>query len=287
MIGPTKPTRSKTQILCNLTTNLFAQKYVLDYEFPIGLNGPNNLFAFVARKHMQEFGTTESELGKIAISQRSNASRNENAYLRKLITMEEYLSSGMVSEPLRKLDCCIRVNGGSAVILTRKDLARSITDKPVFLKGFGGSFNHSFGDPMLTNIVYSGFTESSKIAFEIADTTASKCSLFELYDDYTIMALMELEDIGLCKKGEGGKFVERSEFTPEGNVPMNTGGGLLSAGQPGLAGGFVPLVESVRQLRNEADGRQVKNPTSALVTGGGGIAYGKNLGNCMTAILSV
>ena len=97
---------------------------------------------------------------------------------------------------------------------------------------------------------------------------------------------MELEDIGLCKKGESGKFVESSDFTPEGDVPMNTGGGLLSSGQTGLAGGFVPLVEAVRQLKGEASARQVKNPKSALVTGGGGIAYGKNLGNCMSAILS-
>src|SRR5579875_957305 len=269
-----------------ITTVQSAQTYVLDYEFPIGLKGPNNLFALVAKKHMEVYGTTESQLGKIAVMQRANALRNENAYLRTPITIEDYLKSEIVSEPLKRLDCCIRVNGGLAVILTRKELAARITDKPVFLRGFGGSFNYSFGDSMLTDVTYSGFTESSKIAFEIANTTASKCSLFELYDDYTIMALMELEDIGLCKKGEGGKFVERSEFTPEGDVPMNTGGGLLSAGQPGLAGGFVPLVESIRQLQNEAVGRQVKNPISALVTGGGGIAYGKNLGNCMTAVLA-
>ncbi len=263
-----------------------AQQYVKNYEFPIGLGGPNNLFGLIANRHMKQYGTRQEQLGNIAVAQRSNAIRNPNAYLRKPFTLEEYMQSELISEPLKKLDCCIKVNGGLAVIMTRSDLAKELTDSPVYLRGFGGSFNYSFGDVSLPDITYSGFVDSTKFACNVAGVSSRDCSLYELYDDYTVMVLMELEDIGLCKKGEGGKFVEHSNFAPEGDVPMNTGGGLLSSGQIGLAGGFLPLVEAVRQLRGDASDRQVKDAKSALVTGGGGVAYGKSLGNCMTAILS-
>ncbi|MCL4519268.1 MAG: thiolase family protein [Thaumarchaeota archaeon] len=236
---------------------------------------------------MQEFGTKDTQLGKIAVQQRENASNNPNSYLKKRITIEDYLTSEVISDPIRKLDCCIRVNGGLGVILARKDIAVKLTDKPVFLKGIGGSFNYSYGDSNQPSITHSGFREASRICSEIAGIKPEDCSLYELYDDYTIMTLVEMEDLGLCKKGEGGKLIERSDLSPTGDLPLNTGGGLLSSGQPGLAGGFVPLVEAVRQLQFEAVGRQVPDAVTAVVTGGGGLAFGKNLTNCMTAILGV
>jgi acetyl-CoA acetyltransferase len=252
-------------------------RYEGDFWMPIGMMGPNSEFSFVMRRHMHQYGTTAEQLGRIAVSQRHNASRNPNAYLRSPITLEDYLNSKVIADPIKLLDCCIAVNGGLAFIVTSAEKAQQMTDKPVYLQGFGEADNYTGNSRNRPDMTVTGIKVAAKDAYEMAGTTARDMSFAQIYDDYTIAVLMQLEDAGFCKKGEGGAFLEDTDMRFNGQLPVNTHGGQLSAGQPGIGGGFGHIVEAVRQLRGEGGERQVKNAGLGLVTSAGGIAHGGNL----------
>jgi acetyl-CoA acetyltransferase len=253
-----------------------------DFENPFGVMGPNSAFAMVMRKHAELYGTKPEHTGKIAVAQRENALRNPNAIFKSGITLEDYLSSRFVADPVRVLDAVMPVNGGAGFVVER---ASSKTSKPVYVLGLGECDNYSHGSKSLPDITYTGITVSSRTALEAAGIKQKDINLFEPYDDYTIAVLMQLEDAGFCEKGQGGKFVEEIDISYKGQLPVNTGGGQLSAGQPGLAGGFVNLLECVRQLRDEAEGRQVKGAKHGMVTGLGNLQYAKNLAFTSVAVL--
>ena len=256
-------------------------RYELDYERPFGMMGPNSMVALIMRRHMHQYGTKPEQTGKISVTQRFHASLNPNAYLKTPIKLDDYLNSRLISDPIRLLDACISVNGGLAFIVTSRRKARRLTDKPVYVLGFGENHTHSRADVTIT-----GIADASRDAFKMAKVRKSEISFFQPYDDYSIIVLVQLEDAGFCKKGDGGKFVEQTDLTLNGQLPVNTGGGQLSAGQPGMAGGFVHIVEAVRQLRGEGGKRQVKNARTGLVTGLGGLAFASNFANYYTLILS-
>jgi acetyl-CoA acetyltransferase len=256
-----------------------------DYEKPFGVMGPPSLFALVMKRHMSQYGTKFEHTGKIAVTQRDHAVLNPNAIFKTKITIEDYLNSRAIAYPMRLLDTVMRVNGGSAFIMVRSEEAQKWTDKPVYLLGFGESDNYFTPSRAQPDATYMGIRDASMQALKMSDCEASDMNFFQPYDDFTIAVLMQLEEAGFCAKGEGGKFVERTDLSYKGELPLNTGGGQLSAGQPGLAGGNVNLNEAIRQLRGEGEGRQIKDCRTGMVTGIGALQYGRNVGLNSVAVL--
>jgi acetyl-CoA acetyltransferase len=262
-------------------------RYETEFQKPFGMMGPNSQFAFILRRHMHQFGTKAEQLGKVAVTQRDHALRNPNGYLKQPLTLEQYLGSRMIADPIRIFDACIPVNGGLAFVVTSHENAKKIArkEKTVSVLGIAESDNFSKGSSLRPDMTYTGIADSSGKAFAMSEIQHKEIDFAQIYDDYTVAVLMQLEDAGFCAKGEGGKFVDQHDISYKGDLPINTGGGQLSSGQPAMAGGFVHIVESVRQLRGEAGERQVKDASIGLATGIGAISYGNSLANSMTVIL--
>jgi acetyl-CoA acetyltransferase len=225
-------------------------------------------YAMAARRHMIEYGTTIEQLAEIAVSARYNASHNPEAFYQEPITIDDVQSSRMIADPLTKLHCCIRSDGGGAVVLTSADRAKDLAKDPVYVLGSGESSSHT------TMSQWEDFTESpaarsGKLAFEQAGVTQDDIDVCQFYDAFTPMLLLTIEALGFCKKGEAGPFVEDGKLRFDGAFPTNTDGGGLSHCHPGMRGMFL-LVEAVRQLRGEAAGRQVPDAKLACVNGTGG-----------------
>ena len=256
-----------------------------DFQGPFGVMGASAQFALVQTRYMHEHALTSEQLGKIAVSARYHASLNPGAIYRTPFTLDDYMNSRLLSDPIRLLDCVPIVNGGLAYIVTSGKTARSITDKPVYLRGFGEINNYYHGSRALPDITTTGFVQSTPQAMKMAGVQHKDINFLQPYDDYPFIAMMTIEDFGFCKKGEGGRFVEEHDLSFNGDFPMSTDGGQLSGGQPGGAiGGFMPLVEAVTQLRGEAGVRQVKNASTGAACGFGGIPYGRPGRSCISLI---
>lgn len=252
-----------------------------NYVDVFGYGGPNTLMALVQRRHMEQYGTTLEQLGKIAVAQRENARLNPQALLRDPMSLEDYLNSRMISDPIRLLDCVMPCSGAECVVLASEERAREITDKMVYLVTDAEAVNAQVGD-MLPDKTTTGMTIVGKRLF--SEVAREQIDMYEIYDDYPIAVLIQIEDLGCCGKGQGGRFVAQRDLTFKGDFPLNTGGGQLSVGQAGLGGGFLHIVEALRQLRGEGGPRQVKKAEWALVTGIGWLAYGRNL-ICMAGLV--
>jgi acetyl-CoA acetyltransferase len=240
------------------------------FEVPYGPLVPS-LYALIAQRHMHEFGTTSEQLAEVAVTMRYHASLNPNAHKRELITVDDVLRSNMITAPLHMLDCALVSDGAAAVIVTTADRARDLPQPAVYLRGQGYGLRHShIGDT--EDITTTGAVESGNAAFKLAGVERSDIDVAQIYDCFTITLIVELEDLGFCPKGEGGRFVEGGRIRVGGELPLTTHGGLLSGGHPGLPGGFFHVVEAVRQLRGDAGARQVENAQLALVHGNGGVA---------------
>jgi acetyl-CoA acetyltransferase len=247
-----------------------------------GYGGPNSLMALIQRLHMEQYGTTLEQVGKIAIAQRENALTNPQALFREPMSMQDYLNSRMISDPIRLFDCVMPCSGAECVVLASEERAKEITDKLVYLVT-DAEISHY----QVANMLPDKTTFGQKVVGEriFSELRREDIDLFEIYDDYPIAVMIQIEDLGYCKKGDGGKFVDAHDLTYRGDFPVNTGGGELSVGQAGLAGGFLHIVEALRQLRGEADGHQVKKAERALVTGIGWLNYGRNLGTTAALVL--
>jgi acetyl-CoA acetyltransferase len=231
------------------------------FEVPYGPLVPS-LYALVAQRHMHEYGTTPEQLAEVAVTIRKHASLNPNAHKRELITVDDVLKSRMITSPLHIFDCAIVSDGAAACIVTSADRARDLKARPVHLLGQGYGLRHShIGDTELTT---TGAVDSGRDAFRTAGLTPADVDVAQIYDCFTITVIVELEDLGFCKKGEGGAFVENGRIGLGGALPITTHGGLLSGGHPGLGGGFFHVVEAVRQIRGEAGARQVKDAEVAV-----------------------
>jgi acetyl-CoA acetyltransferase len=222
----------------------------------------------VAHRHMHEFGTTIEQLAEIAVSARYNAGFNPDAYYRDPITIDDVQSSPMVADPFTNVHCCIRSDGGGAVVLTSEERARDLAKAPVWILGQGEALNTT------TMSEWDDFTESPAVrsganAFARAGLNPDDVDICEIYDAFTGMVLLTLEALGFCKKGEGGPFVADGRLRLGGALPTNTDGGGLSACHPGMRGMFL-MVEAVKQLRGECGERQVPDPHVACVSATGG-----------------
>ncbi|MFI9203558.1 thiolase C-terminal domain-containing protein [Streptomyces sp. NPDC053048] len=231
-------------------------------------------YAMAARRHMHEYGTTLEQLAGIAVQARANAAHNPDAMYRTPLTVDDVLGSSVIADPFTRLQCCIRSDGGCAVLLAAEEYVADTAKPPVWILGTGSAVSHTtmseWEDFTVTPAAVSG-----RLAFERAGVAPHEIELAELYDAFTYMTLVTLEDLGFCAKGEGGAFTANGRLTIGGDLPVNTDGGGLSACHPGMRGLFL-LVEAVRQLRGEAqEGRQVRTaggrpPRLAVASGTGG-----------------
>ncbi|MHB8439713.1 MAG: thiolase C-terminal domain-containing protein [Acidimicrobiales bacterium] len=224
--------------------------------------------AMAARRHMHEYGTAIEQLAEIAVSARYNAQFNPSAYYRDPITVDDVQSSGMVADPLTKLHCCIRSDGGGAIVITHEERARDCASTPIWVLGTGEAISHTAMSE------WADFTESPCVrsgakAFGQAGVSPADIDVLQVYDSFTLTVLLTLEGLGFCGKGEGGGFVEDGKLRVGGALPTNTDGGGLSACQPGMRGIFL-LVEAVKQLRGECGERQVPDAELACVNATGG-----------------
>jgi acetyl-CoA acetyltransferase len=220
---------------------------------------------------MYEFGTTREQLAKVAVTASEWASLNPEALKREPLDVGDVLASPLISDPLRKLDICLVTNGAGALVLTRADRARSAGARTVAVLGCGESHSHAYVTNM-RSFVTTAACESSAAACEMAGVGPRDMHFAQIYDAFTIMVPIGLEDLGFCAKGEGGPFVERG-IGPGSRLPVNTSGGGLRYCHPGMFGIFA-LVEGVRQLRGECGARQVDAARLGIVHGFGGILAG-------------
>ena len=229
-----------------------------------------NMYAMVAARHMHEYGTTAEQLAWIKVAASTHAQYNPHAMLPKVVTVDEVVNSPLVSTPLHRLDCCVISDGGGAVIVAREDIAKSLKRPLVKVIGTGETVKGQMGGNV--DLTYSGAVVSGKTAFEEAKVSHADIKYASIYDSFTITVLMQLEDLGFCKKGEGGKFVQDGNLiSGVGKLPFNTDGGGLCNNHPTNRGGITKVIEAVRQLRGEAHPKvQVPNCDIALAHGTGG-----------------
>lgn len=235
---------------------------------------PVHGYAMVARRHMHEFGTTPEQLAWVRVAASHHAQHNPHAMRREVVSVEDVLASPMVSDPLRRLDCCVVSDGGGAVVVTRPEIARSLARPKVKVIGAGEAFKHADGGRI--DLTYSAGIRSGAMAFEEAGVSRADIGYASLYDSFTITVIVQLEDLGFCKKGEGGKFVaDGNLISGVGKLPFNTDGGGLCNNHPGNKGGMTKILEAVRQCRGEAHPAvQVKKHDVVLAHGTGGSLAG-------------
>jgi acetyl-CoA acetyltransferase len=234
----------------------------------VGLTSPNSLYALAARRHMNRFGTTSEQLGAVAVAQRAWAAGNPLARFREPMTIDDLQSSRMIADPLHLLDCCMVSNGAIAFVLTSEDRAKALPQPPVYVLGWGqGHPTYSMTRGCEFGLV-SGAGQSGATALRMAGVKLSEIDQAQIYDCYTFTVLITLEDYGFCEKGEGGSFVASGALDPGGSLPVNTGGGQLSAY---YLWGVTPLSEAVIQGRGHGGDRQAGRNDLILVSGNGGI----------------
>jgi acetyl-CoA acetyltransferase len=239
------------------------------YESPYGPLLPVSAYAMAAARHMHQFGTTRKQLADVAVAARQWALLNPMAWEKTPLTHAEVIGARKVSDPFTVRDCCLVSDGGGALVLTRADRARHLHKPPVYVLGVGEAMSHASISNM-PDLTVTGAVASSQAAFDMAGYDAQDMHLAMLYDAFTIMPILFLEDLGFCAKGEGGAFVSDGGIAPGGHLAVNTNGGGLSYCHPGMYG-LLLMVEAVRQLRGECGARQLKGCSLAVAHGNGGV----------------
>ncbi|HEY3701126.1 MAG TPA: acetyl-CoA acetyltransferase [Acidimicrobiales bacterium] len=240
-----------------------------EWEMPYGLAMPMGAYALAASRHMARYGTTSEQLAQIAVDTRRWAAMNPRARFRDPITIADVLASPIQASPLHLLDCCLVTDGAGAFVVTSAERAQDLAKPAIYVLGAATCGDHQMISQMPELTTTAG-ARSGPAAFEMAGVKPDEVDLLMAYDSFTITALLHLEDLGFCPKGEGGAFVEDGKLGPGGSLPTNTNGGGLSYTHPGQYGMFL-LVEAVRQLRGECGSRQVSNPEVAVAHGSGGV----------------
>ena len=235
----------------------------------------------VAMRHMYEYGTTSEQLAWVKVAASHHAQHNPQRHAAQRRHGEEVINSPMIADPLHRLDCCVVSDGGGALIVARPEIAKSLKRPQVKIIGAGEALKHQMGGKV--DLTYSGAAWSGPRAFEEAGVKHADIKYASIYDSFTITVVMQIEDLGFCKKGEGGKFVaDGNLISGTGKLPFNTDGGGLCNNHPANRGGMTKVIEAVRQLRGEAHPEvQVKNCDLALAHGTGG-SLGHRHGSCHT-----
>jgi acetyl-CoA acetyltransferase len=258
-----------------LTLANFSQ-FARDAVYPYGAGGPNASFAFLTAHYMKQHGATREDFGKLCVAQRANALKFESALFKKPLSMDEYLAARPIAEPLHLFDCVMPCAGADAFLVLTEAKAKALRLPYVHLKATIERHNAFATDPVQMR---AGWALDRDDLYAQAGVGPKDIDFVETYDDYPVISLMQIEDLGFCAKGEGPAFVRKHTFTHDGSFPLNTSGGQLSVGQAGAAGGFLGMVEAIRQLTGEAGARAVKDAKLGLVSGFGMINYDRGLGS--------
>jgi acetyl-CoA acetyltransferase len=244
---------------------------ILPYEKPYGALFPISGYAMVMQRHMHEFGTSREQLAQVAVAASQWAALNPEALKREPLTVEDVLASPLISDPLRKLDICLVTNGGGAIVLVASERAKKLKRRGISVLGTGESHDHCYVSN-LPSFTTTAAVASGKAAYEMSGLGPGDMDVVQIYDAFTVMVILGLEDLGFCAKGEGGRMVANG-IGPGSKLPVNTTGGGLRYCHPGMFGIFL-LVEAVRQLRGECGERQVAKARRSLVHGFGGVLAG-------------
>jgi acetyl-CoA acetyltransferase len=263
-----------------LTLANFSQ-FARDAVYPYGAGGPNASFAFLTSYYMDKYGARREDFGKLCVAQRANALKNDLALFKKPLTLEEYLNARPIAEPLHLFDCVMPCAGADAFLVLSEEKAKSLKIPYARLLGTIERHNAFAGDPVQMR---AGWALDRDDLYAQAGVGPGDLDFVQTYDDYPVISLMQMEDLGFCEKGEGPAFVRKNTFTCDGTFPVNTSGGQLSAGQAGAAGGFLGMVEAIRQLTGEAGARQVADAKLGLVSGFGMINFDRGLGSGATIL---
>jgi len=268
--------------------NTRQRHYQAEWATPSGYLGPPYAFGLLSKRYEHQFGLDYEALGKLAVAQRGHAILNDLACekLRKPLTVADYVNSRMIADPIRLLDSVMVCDGASGLLVTsRKNAEKRGLSKIVVPIGYGERTTYRASEAIV-DITTTGHKSAGQKAFAAAGLKPKDIASFHPYDDFIIAIMLQLEMLGFCKHGQGCDFIKANDFTHTGSLPLNTSGGQISAGQVGLAGGGTNLIEAVRQLLGEGGKRQVKNTKNAMVTGIGGIPYGRNWSTSAVMILT-
>jgi acetyl-CoA acetyltransferase len=250
-------------------SRVFSASESLAYEAPYDPLWPITGYALIASRHMHEYGTTSEHLAEVAVAARQWAVLNPDAAVSEQLTIDDVLSSPMISTPLHRYDCCLVSDGAGALVVTSPERARDEHESPIYV--LGAAEGHGARSvSQLPSFVSSPATVTGPGALAQAGVELSDVDTFQVYDAFTITTLQILEDLGLCPKGEAGPFVSDGRLRPGGGLPVNTSGGGLSYRHPGMLG-MTLLLEAATQLRHRGGPRQVPDAQLTLVHGLGGV----------------
>ena len=245
-----------------------------DAVYPYGAGGANASFALIARNYMREFGAKREDFGKIAVSQRANALRNPHALMKSPLTIEQYIAARPIADPIHLFDCVMPCAGAEAFLVMREDMAASLKLPVARILATIERHNAFGNDPVQ---VRGGWAMDIDELYAMAGVKPDDLDFVQTYDDYPVISMMQFEDLGFCRKGEGPDFVRQHDLTIDGSFPHNTSGGQLSVGQAGAGGAYLGLVEALRQVVGCAGPTQVKDARLGLASGFGMINYDRGL----------
>lgn len=253
-------------------------RFAMDASYPYGFGGPNANFALLTDAYMRTYGATREDFGRICVAQRNNALLNPNALMKKPLSLDDYLHARPIAEPIALFDCVMPCAGSECFLVMSEEEAASRNLPYATLGSAIERHNAHADDPIQLR---GGWTLDIDELYGMAQCTPSDIDLLQTYDDYPVISMMQIEDLGFCDKGDAAEFVRTHDLTVNGDFPHNTSGGQLSAGQAGAAGGFIGMVEAIRQVTGTAGGTQVADATTAMVSGFGMINYDR--GVCTSA----
>ena len=255
-------------------------RFAQDASYPYGSGGPNASFALLTDHYMRKYGATRADFGKIAVAQRANARRYAPALMQGALSLQQYLDARAISDPIHLFDCVMPCAGAEAFMVMRADIAAELGLKTVKILSTIERHNAYPDDPIQDR---GGWAMDKDELWEMAGIPPDQVDFLQTYDDYPVISMMQIEDLGFCAKGEAPAFVRDHDLEITGSFPHNTSGGQLSVGQAGAAGGFLGLVEALRQLTGTAEGTQVKGAKTGVVSGFGMINYDR--GVCTAAAI--
>ena len=249
-------------------------RFAQDASYPYGSGGPNSCFALLTDNYMQNYGAKREDFGKICVAQRTNALSFPHAIMKTPLTLEQYMAARPISDPIALFDCVMPVAGAEAFLIMNETDAKAQGLPFVRILSTIERHNAYPDDPIQ---IRGGWAMDVDELYTMASVKPADIDLIETYDDYPVICMMQFEDLGFCAKGEGPEFVRQHTLEVDGSFPHNTSGGQLSVGQAGAAGGYLGMVEAMRQVLGEALGAQVEGAHTALVSGFGMINFDRGL----------
>lgn len=256
-------------------------RFSQDAVYPYGAAGPNGSFALLTNYYMHHYGATRADFGKLCVAQRDNALRNPHALMKKPLSLDDYLNARVIAAPIHLFDCVMPCAGAEGYLVMRREQAEALGLPHVRILGSIERHNAFNQDPVQYR---GGWAMDIDELYSMAGVSPRDIDFLETYDDYPVINVLQFEDLGFCEKGQGPQFIRDHSFTIDGSFPFNTSGGQLSVGQAGAAGGYLGLVQALRQLTNTAGNTQVNNAHIGMVSGFGMINYDRGICTAATIL---